>query len=229
METLGVKAVAWTSDPVTEHISCFRTFVNGQCLDDVHLSSTSCSGTVCGQTCPTSPRRQFPDRTANVTCCLLLWPWPLTDRHVTEVFGVWKIKFRKVLYKCKEGVHINGMPCNAAFSDPGSHCLLSHKRKESTLWVEKSGNWGWIDNRIRDYQVWALKGERSKLSPPNGGATTLKPFPVQLRCVAWPLSHDRPRTSQLPGGWMFTQDIPARYQPPQGPITDPAYYSGTIS
>lgn len=131
--------------------------------------------------------------------------------------------------KCKEGVHINGMPCNAAFSDPGSHCLLSHKRKESTLWVEKSGNWGWIDNRIRDYQVWALKGERSKLSPPNGGATTLKPFPVQLRCVAWPLSHDRPRTSQLPGGWMFTQDMPARYQPPQGPITDPAYYSGTIS
>lgn len=115
----------------------------------------------------------------------------------------------------------------AAFSDPGNrhdHCPLSHKREESTLWVEKRGDWGWIDNRIKDYQVWALRGERWKLSPPNGGATTLKPFPIQLWCG---LSHDLPRTSQLPGGWMFTRDMPGRYQPPQGPIIDPAYWSGT--
>lgn len=60
--------------PSNRTISHFRIFINAQCLVDVHLSSTSCSGTVCNHTFPTNPRRQFPDRTANVTCSLLFWP-----------------------------------------------------------------------------------------------------------------------------------------------------------
>lgn len=107
---------------------------------------------------------------------LLSWPWLTGVWRRVKQASLMSEKLRSEKFfisKCKEGDHINlklWVDCRAcaAFSDPGSqhdHCPLSRKRNESILWGESRGDWRWTDNRIKDCQIWALKGERSKLSP----------------------------------------------------------------
>lgn len=136
-----------------------------QCHVDMHLSCTSCPGPVCGGASPTHPRRLLLHNMANVTLSFLSWPWlkDMWHRVKQEAENLRSEKF--FTFKCKEGDYINlnlGVEChvNAAFSDPGSwhdHWLWV-TRNESMLRGEKREDWWWINNRINEHQVWALKG-----------------------------------------------------------------------
>lgn len=92
-ERLAVKATAWTNDPVTEHTSHFRMFVNDMLTCSWALRHVL--GLCVAGLFPLTPAGSFQ---TGEQMLLIVFTMTLTDQHVTKgeagVFDVWKIKGR---------------------------------------------------------------------------------------------------------------------------------------